>query len=115
MFAITASPTWFAKSDDFKKIGKKIQKQRKTEVDKIKDKIGDIARDERKRVQEMFKECSRFRVCHGQSIELHILSCIALCFMYVIPLCHAWYTSSLQGRAQGSTAGGGVTGCLCLK
>ena len=40
MFAITASPTWFAKSDDFKKIGKKIQKQRKTEVDKIKDKIG---------------------------------------------------------------------------
>ena len=56
MFAITASPTWFAKSDDFKKIGKKIQKQRKTEVDKIKDKIGDIARDESKRVQEMFKE-----------------------------------------------------------
>jgi len=56
MFAITASPTWFAKSDDFKKIGKKIQKQRKTEVDKIKDKIGDIARDERKRVQEMIKE-----------------------------------------------------------
>ena len=56
MFAITASPTWFAKTDDFKKIGKKIQKQRKTEVDKIKDKISDIARDERKRVQEMFKE-----------------------------------------------------------
>ena len=56
MFAITASPTWFAKSDDFKKIGKKIQKQRKTEVDKIKDKIGDIARDEHKRVQDMFKE-----------------------------------------------------------
>ena len=56
MFAITASPTWFAKTDDFKKIGKKIQKQRKTEVDKLKDKIGDIARDERKRVQEMFKE-----------------------------------------------------------
>ena len=56
MFAITASPTWFAKTDDFKKIGKKIQKQRKTEVDKMKDKIGDIARDERKRVQEMFKE-----------------------------------------------------------
>jgi hypothetical protein len=56
MFAITASPTWFAKTDDFKKIGKKIQKQRKTEVDKIKDKIGDIARDERKRVQEIFKE-----------------------------------------------------------
>jgi hypothetical protein len=56
MFAITASPTWFAKTDDFKKVGKKIQKQRKTEVDKIKDKISDIARDEHKRVQEIFKE-----------------------------------------------------------
>jgi len=56
MFAITASPTWFAKTDDFKKVGKKIQKQSKTEVDKIKDKISDIARDERKRVQEIFKE-----------------------------------------------------------
>ena len=56
MLAITASPTWFAKTDDFKKVGKKIQKQRKTEVDKIKDKISDIARDERKRVQEIFKE-----------------------------------------------------------
>jgi hypothetical protein len=56
MFAITASPAWFAKTDDFKKVGKKIQKQRKTEVDKIKDKISDIARDERKRVQEIFKE-----------------------------------------------------------
>lgn len=50
------SPTWFAKTDDFKKIGKKIQKQRKSEVDKIKDKIGDIARDEQRRVKEYFKE-----------------------------------------------------------
>lgn len=56
MFAITASPTWFAKTDDFKKVGKKIQKQRQTEVDRIKDKIGDIAREERKRVQEIFEE-----------------------------------------------------------
>jgi hypothetical protein len=56
MFAITASPTWFAKTDDFKKVGKKIQKQRQSEVDRIKDKIGDIAREERKRVQEIFKE-----------------------------------------------------------
>lgn len=50
------SPTWFAKTDDFKKIGRKIQKQRKTEVDKIKDKISDIARDEQRRVKEYFKE-----------------------------------------------------------
>tara|TARA_B100000768_G_C11275143_1_gene375560 strand:- start:2198 stop:2446 length:249 start_codon:yes stop_codon:yes gene_type:complete len=56
MFAITTSPTWFARSDDFKKVGKKIQKQRKTEVDKIKDKISDIARDEQRRVKEIFKE-----------------------------------------------------------
>ena len=54
--AIAMSPTWFAKNDDFKKIGKKIQKQRKSEVDKIKDKISDIARDEQRRVKEYFKE-----------------------------------------------------------
>jgi gas vesicle protein len=56
MFAIATSPTWFAKTDDFKKVGKKIQRQRKTEVDRIKDKIGDIARDEQRRVKEIFKE-----------------------------------------------------------
>lgn len=56
MFAIATSPTWFAKTDDFKKIGKKIQKQRNSEVEKIKDKIGDIARDEQRRVKEIFKE-----------------------------------------------------------
>ena len=56
MFAIATSPTWFAKTDDFKKIGKKIQKQRNSEVEKIKDKIGDIARDEQRRVKEYFKE-----------------------------------------------------------
>lgn len=56
MFAITTSPTWFARTDDFKKVGKKIQKQRQTEVDRIKDKISDIARDEQRRVKEIFKE-----------------------------------------------------------
>jgi|TARA_B100001758_G_scaffold106247_1_gene91042 vacuolar-type H+-ATPase subunit E/Vma4 len=56
MFAITTSPTWLARTDDFKKVGKKIQKQRQTEVDRIKDKIGDIARDEQRRVKEIFKE-----------------------------------------------------------
>ncbi len=56
MFAIATSPTWFAKTDDFKKIGKKIQKQRNSEVERIKDKIGDIARDEQRRVKEIFKE-----------------------------------------------------------
>ena len=56
MFAIATSPTWFARTDDFKKVGKKIQKQRQTEVDKIKDKISDIARNEQRRVKEIFKE-----------------------------------------------------------
>lgn len=56
MFAVTTSPTWFTKTDDFKKVGKKIQKQRSSEVDRIKDKIGDIARDEQRRVKEIFKE-----------------------------------------------------------
>jgi gas vesicle protein len=56
MFAIATSPTWFAKTDDFKKVGKKIQRQRKTEVERIKDKISDIARDEQRRVKEIFKE-----------------------------------------------------------
>ena len=56
MFAITTSPTWFTKTDDFKKVGKKIQKQRSSEVERIKDKIGDIARDEQRRVKEIFKE-----------------------------------------------------------
>jgi len=56
MFAIATSPTWFAKTDDFKKIGKKIQKQRNSEVERIKDKISDIARDEQRRVKEIFKE-----------------------------------------------------------
>jgi len=56
MFAIATSPSWFARTDDFKKVGKKIQKQRQTEVDRIKDKISDIARDEQRRVKEIFKE-----------------------------------------------------------
>ena len=56
MFAITTSTTCLARTDEFKKLGKKIQKQRQTEVDRIKDKIGDIARDEQRRVKEIFKE-----------------------------------------------------------
>ena len=79
--AIAMSPTWFAKNDDFKKIGKKIQKQRKSEVDKIKDKIGDIARDEQRRVKEYFKEhqdlikndkeTKKKKKCKVKSIDLY--------------------------------------------
>lgn len=56
MFAITTSNSFFAFSDQFKKVGKKIQKQRQAEVERIKDKISDIARDEERRVKDIFKQ-----------------------------------------------------------
>lgn len=55
MFAITANTT-YAITDKFKKVGKKVQKQRKGEVEKIKDRLKDIARDEGKRAKEIFKQ-----------------------------------------------------------
>jgi vacuolar-type H+-ATPase subunit E/Vma4 len=56
MFAITTSNSFFAFPDQFKKVGKKIQKQRQAEVERIKDKISDIARDEERRVKDIFKQ-----------------------------------------------------------
>jgi len=55
MFAITANTT-YAITDKFKKVGKKVQKQRKGEVEKIKDRLKDIARDEEKRAKDIFKQ-----------------------------------------------------------
>ena len=55
MFAITANTT-YAITDKFKKVGKKVQKQRKGEVEKIKDRLKDIARDEEKRAKVIFKQ-----------------------------------------------------------
>jgi hypothetical protein len=37
-------------------LGKKVQKQRQGDVDRIKDKLSDIAKDETKRVKEVFEE-----------------------------------------------------------
>jgi hypothetical protein len=37
-------------------VGKKVQKQRKGEVEKIKDRLKDIARDEEKRAKDIFKQ-----------------------------------------------------------
>jgi|TARA_B100001142_G_scaffold242161_1_gene241209 cell fate regulator YaaT (PSP1 superfamily) len=55
MFAITTN-TVYAFTDKFKKVGKRVQKQRKGEVEKIKDRIKDIARDEEKRAKDIFKQ-----------------------------------------------------------
>ena len=60
MFAIANTFTVFAankkKNNGFKKLGKKVQKQRQGDVDRIKDKLSDIAKDETKRVKEVFEE-----------------------------------------------------------
>ena len=56
MFAITTSNSFFGFSDRFKKIGKIIQKQRQGEVERIKDKLSDIAREEERRAKEIFRE-----------------------------------------------------------
>jgi len=55
MFAITLNTT-YAFTDKFKKVGKKVQKQRKGEVEKIKDRLKDIAREEERRAKEIFKQ-----------------------------------------------------------
>jgi hypothetical protein len=55
MFAITLNTT-YAFTDKFKKVGKKVQKQRKGEVEKIKDRLKDIAREEGNRTKEIFKQ-----------------------------------------------------------
>lgn len=56
MFAITTSNSFFGFSDRFKKIGKRIQKQRQGEVERIRDKLSDIAREEERRAKEIFKQ-----------------------------------------------------------
>ena len=60
MFAITNTFTVFAankkKNNGIKKLGKKVQKQRQGDVDRIMDKLSDIAKDETKRVKEVFEE-----------------------------------------------------------
>tara|TARA_B110000305_G_scaffold170683_1_gene188651 strand:- start:1259 stop:1507 length:249 start_codon:yes stop_codon:yes gene_type:complete len=58
MFAIT-SPVIFAannKNKGFKKLSKKMQKDRDADVGKIKEKFSDIIRDEQRRMKEYLKE-----------------------------------------------------------
>ena len=56
MLAIANTFTVFAAKKDFKKLGKKVQKQRQGDIDRIKDKLSDIAKEETERVKEVFQE-----------------------------------------------------------
>lgn len=49
-----------AKTNRFKKFGRKMKEQRQDDLSRIKDKVGDIARDEQRRVKEIFKEHQNF-------------------------------------------------------
>ena len=60
MFSITTSITFAAKTNRFKKFGKKMKKQNDTDVGKIREKLSDISRDEQRRVKEIFKEHQDF-------------------------------------------------------
>ena len=59
MLAITNTLTVFAadkKNKGFKKLSKKIQKERDADVDKIKEKVSGIFRDEQSRLKGYFEE-----------------------------------------------------------
>ena len=59
MLAITNTFTVFAaykKDKGFKRLSKKIQKERDADVDKIKEKVSDIFRDEQRRMKGYFDE-----------------------------------------------------------
>tara|TARA_B100001093_G_scaffold348402_1_gene333020 strand:+ start:475 stop:708 length:234 start_codon:yes stop_codon:yes gene_type:complete len=60
MFSLTTSTTLMAKTNRFKKFGKKMKKQNDTDVGKIREKLSDISRDEQRRVKEIFKEHQEF-------------------------------------------------------
>jgi hypothetical protein len=60
MFSLTTSTTFMAKTNRFKKFGKKMKKQNDADVGKIREKLSDISRDEQRRVKEIFKEHQEF-------------------------------------------------------
>lgn len=60
MFAITFSPTFAANTDNFKKFGKKMKKQRQSDLERIRDKVSDIAKDEQRRAKDILKEHQDF-------------------------------------------------------
>ena len=61
MFSLSSITTTFASTQKkFKKFGKKLRKQRDGEVDGIKDKIKEIAKDEIERTKSLFQKHKDF-------------------------------------------------------
>jgi len=61
MFSLSNVTTTFASTQKkFKKFGKKLRKQRDGEVDGIKEKINDIAKDEIERTKSLFEKHKDF-------------------------------------------------------
>jgi hypothetical protein len=60
MFSLTTSTTFMAKTNRFKKFGKKMKKRTGDDVSKIREKLSDISRDEQRRAKEIFKEHQEF-------------------------------------------------------
>ena len=61
MFSLSTATTTFASTQKkFKKFGKKLRKQRDGEVDGIKEKINDIAKDEIERTKSLFEKHKEF-------------------------------------------------------
>ena len=60
MFSLTTSITFAAKTNRFKKFGKKMKKNSDADVGKIREKLSDISRDEQRRVKDIFREHQEF-------------------------------------------------------
>jgi len=60
MFSLTTSITFAAKTNRFKKFGKKMKKNSDADVGKIREKLSDISRDEQRRAKEIFREHQDF-------------------------------------------------------
>ena len=61
MFSLSTVTTTFASTQKkFKKFGKKVRKQRDGEVDSIKEKLKDIAKDEVERTKNLFQKHKDF-------------------------------------------------------
>tara|TARA_R100000908_G_scaffold53331_1_gene28640 strand:- start:19 stop:273 length:255 start_codon:yes stop_codon:yes gene_type:complete len=61
MFTLSTVTTTFASTQKkFKKFGKKVRKQRDGEVDSIKEKLKDIAKDEVEKTKSLFEKHKEF-------------------------------------------------------
>ena len=58
MLSICASKTFTPKK--FKKFGKKLREERRNDLQRISEKFNDIAKDEERRVKELFKQHREF-------------------------------------------------------